>query len=155
MIIHNDHKSLQFRQTQGKLQNDCHQKWSTYLQQFHLNIKYKKSSTNRVSDCLNWPPVAELTTMFGSCGHETSSWSQLYANDPEFATTYQVVSEGTPVANFHLQYGLLCHLGHLCVPSTERVKLIWESHYSQVARNFGADKMVAVLQKYFYWSKHR
>jgi hypothetical protein len=32
----------------GKLQNDHHQKWSTYLQQFHLNIKYKKGSTNQV-----------------------------------------------------------------------------------------------------------
>jgi hypothetical protein len=31
-IIHTDHKPLQFMQTQGKLQNDYHQKWSTYLQ---------------------------------------------------------------------------------------------------------------------------
>jgi hypothetical protein len=38
-IIHTDHKPLQFMQFQGKLQNDCHQKWSTYLQQFHLNIE--------------------------------------------------------------------------------------------------------------------
>ena len=52
-VIHTDHKPLQFMQTQGKLQNDRHQKWSTYLQQFHLNIKYKKCSTNRVSDCLS------------------------------------------------------------------------------------------------------
>jgi hypothetical protein len=40
-IIHIDHKPMQFMQTQGKLYNDLHQKWSTYLQQFHLNIKYK------------------------------------------------------------------------------------------------------------------
>ena len=40
-IIHIDHKPLQLMQTQGKLQNDHHQKWSTYLQQLHLNIKYK------------------------------------------------------------------------------------------------------------------
>ena len=52
-IIHTDHRSLQFIQTQGKLQNDLHQKWSTYLQQFHLNIKYKKGSTNNVVDCLS------------------------------------------------------------------------------------------------------
>jgi hypothetical protein len=45
-VIHTDHKPLQFMQTQGKLQNDRHQKWSTYLQQFHLNIKYKTGSTN-------------------------------------------------------------------------------------------------------------
>ena len=31
-IIHIDHKPLQFIQTRGKLQNDRHQKWSTYLQ---------------------------------------------------------------------------------------------------------------------------
>ena len=30
-IIHTDHRPLQFIQTQGKLQNDRHQKWSTYL----------------------------------------------------------------------------------------------------------------------------
>jgi hypothetical protein len=34
------------------------------------------------------------------------------------------------VDNFHLQDGLLCRLGHICVPSSERVKLIWEAHYS-------------------------
>jgi hypothetical protein len=31
-VIHTDHNPLQFMQTQGKLQNDCHQKWSTYWQ---------------------------------------------------------------------------------------------------------------------------
>ena len=33
--------------------------------------------------------------------------------------------------------GLLCRLGHLCVPSSEHMKLIWEAHYSQVAGHFG------------------
>jgi hypothetical protein len=41
------------------------------------------------------------------------------------------------VDNFHLQDGLLCHLGHICVPSSERAKMIWESHYSWVAGHFG------------------
>ena len=54
---------------------------------------------------------------------------------------------GTLDANFHFQDGLLCHLGHLCVPSSEHVKLIWEVYYSRVAGNFGVDKMVAMLQK--------
>jgi hypothetical protein len=31
-VIHIDHKPLQFMKTQGKLQNYCHHKWSTYLQ---------------------------------------------------------------------------------------------------------------------------
>jgi hypothetical protein len=45
------------------------------------------------------------------------------------------------VANFHLQDGLLCHLGHLCVPSSEQAKMIWESHYSWVAGHFGVEKI--------------
>ena len=97
------------------------------MQQFHLNIKYKKGSINWVTDFLSPPLVMALTTVLNSCGHETSGWSQLYASDPDFATTYQVVSVGKPVANFHLQDGLLCHLGHLYVLSSEHVKLIWES----------------------------
>ena len=32
IVTHTDHKPLNFMQTQGKLQNDRHQKWSTYLQ---------------------------------------------------------------------------------------------------------------------------
>jgi hypothetical protein len=51
-LIDTNHKSLQFIQTQGKLQNDCHKKWSTYLKQFHINIKYKTGSKNHVIDSL-------------------------------------------------------------------------------------------------------
>jgi hypothetical protein len=95
-----------------------------YLQQFHLNIKYKKGSNNRVADCLSWPPFMTLTTLLNSCGHETFGRSQHFDSDHDFATTYQAVSAGKSVANFHLQDGLLCHLGHLCVPSSEHAKLI-------------------------------
>jgi hypothetical protein len=152
-VIHTDHKPLQFVKTQGKLQNDRHQKWSAYLQKFHLNIKYKKGNTNHVGDFLSRPPVAALTIMLNSCGHETSRWSHLYDSDPDFSATYRAVCTDTPVTDFHLQDGLLCHLGHLCVPSSERAKLIWEAHYSRVVGNFGTENTIAVLQKYFYWPK--
>jgi hypothetical protein len=118
-VIHTNHKPLKFMQTQGKLQNDHHQKWSTYLQQFHLNIKYKIGSTNRIPDCLSRLLVMELTMVLEYCSHETSGWPQIYETDPDFATTYQMLGENTVVDNFHLQDGLLCHLGHICVPSSE------------------------------------
>jgi hypothetical protein len=115
-------------QTQGKLQNDCHQKWSTYLQQFHLNIKFKIGSTNRFVDFLTQTPIATLTMVLDSCGHETYGWPHLYETDPEFSTNYQMLGAKSVVANFHIQDGLLCRLGHLCIPSSEHVKLIWEAH---------------------------
>jgi hypothetical protein len=90
-----------------------------------------------------------------SCGHEASGWPQLYKRDSDFATTYQMLGVGTPVTKFHLQDGLLCHLCHLCVPSSEQAKLIWESHYSRMVGHFGVEKIVAMLQKYFYWPKLR
>ena len=77
-------------------------------------------------------------------------WSQLYANDPNFATTYKMLGEGTLVANFHLQDGLLCHLGHLYIPSNKFVKMVWEAHYNWLVGHFGLDKIVEVLKKYFY-----
>jgi hypothetical protein len=104
-IIHIDHRPLQFMQTQGKLQNDHHQKWSTYLQQFHLNIKYKKGNTNHVTYCLSRPLVVVLTTILNSCGHETSGWPQLYNNDSDFVVSYQTLSIGKIVPDFHLQDG--------------------------------------------------
>jgi hypothetical protein len=108
--IHNDHKPLQFMQTQGKLQNERHQKSSTYLQKFHLNIKYKTGSTNRIVDCLSRPPVMALTTVIDSCSHETFGWPQIYEIDPNFATTYQMLGANV-VANY------FSYSGWVVVPS--------------------------------------
>jgi hypothetical protein len=96
-----------------------------------------------------------LTMVLDSCGHETSRWPQLYETDPDFATTYQILGANVVVDNFHLQDGLLCLLGHICVPSSERAKLIWEAHYSLVAGHFGVKNIVVMLQKHFYWPKLR
>jgi hypothetical protein len=90
-----------------------------------------------------------------SYGHEASEWPQLYQQDLDFATTYHFLGIGGNVTDFHIQDGMLCHLGHLCVPIRERAKLIWEAHYSRVAGHFGVEKTVFVLQKHFYWSKIR
>jgi hypothetical protein len=155
IVIHTDHKPLQFMHTQGKLQNAHHQKWSTYLQQFHLNIKYKTGSTNRVADCVNISSAVALTTVLDACGHENYGWPKLYEIDLDFATTYQMLGANTVVANFHLRDILLCRLGHICVPSSERAKLIWESHYSRVEGHFGIENIVAMLHKHFYWLKLR
>jgi hypothetical protein len=113
IVIHIDHNPLQFMQKQGKLHNDRHQKWSTYLQQFHLNIKYKPGSTNYVVDCLSRTPIMTLTIVLKSCDHETSVWPQLHEIDLDFTTTFQMLGANVVDTNFHLQDGMLCHLGYI------------------------------------------
>jgi len=99
--------------------------------------------------------VATLTTVLHSCGHEASEWPQLYQQDLDFDTTYQLLRTGTTITDFHIQDRLLCHLGHICIPTSERANMIWEAHYSWVERHFGVEKTVVVLHKHFYWPKIR
>jgi hypothetical protein len=66
-----------------------------------------------------------------------------------------MLSANAVVANFHLQDGLLCRLGHICVTSSESTKLIREAHYSRVAGHFSVKKTLAILQNHLYWSKLR
>jgi hypothetical protein len=88
-----------------------------------------------------------------SCNHETYGWPQIYEIDPEFTTTYQMLGTNATVTNFHLKDGSLCRLSHIFIPSTERVKLIWESHYIWVESDLDIEKTVAMLQKHLYWPK--
>jgi hypothetical protein len=96
-----------------------------------------------------------LTTFLHSCGHEASAWPQLYQQDLDFTTTYHLFGTGTIVVDFHIQDIILCHLGHICVPTSEHVMMILEAYYIWVARNFGIEKTVSILQKHFYWPKLR
>ena len=71
-----------------------------------------------------------LTTVLNSFGHETFDWPLIYIK------YHKTLLEGKKVPNFHLQDALLCHLGHLCVPSSEHAKMVLEAHYSWVIGNF-------------------
>jgi hypothetical protein len=81
------------------------------------------------------------------------SGPQLYKKDLEFSTTYQLLGTSTTVTYFHIQDGLLCHMGHICVLTSECANMIWEAHYSRMAGHFGVEKTMVVLQKHFYWPK--
>jgi hypothetical protein len=41
-IVHTDHQPLQYLHIQGKMQQVRHYTWLSFLQHFHLLIKYKK-----------------------------------------------------------------------------------------------------------------
>ena len=83
-IIHTDHKPLQFAPSQSKWQRTRQMKWISYLQQFELVIKHRKGKANTVADCLSWPPVASLLTVWSMHGYYTITWPRLYEEDTSF-----------------------------------------------------------------------
>nr|GEX36062.1 hypothetical protein [Tanacetum cinerariifolium] len=61
IVVHMDHKPLQYLQSQAKLQQARHMKWMTYLQRFNIVIKYKKGVHNKLADMLSRPPLPTLS----------------------------------------------------------------------------------------------
>jgi hypothetical protein len=57
------------------------------------------------------------------------------------------------VTDFHIEDKLLCHMDHLCVPTSEPTRMIWEAHYSWMEGHFGVEKIVVILHKHFCWPK--
>ena len=61
-IIHIDRHPLQYLHSQTKLQQSKHFKWMGFLQQFHLIIKYKKGTQNKITNMLSRPPITTINT---------------------------------------------------------------------------------------------
>lgn len=61
-------------------------KWMTYLQQFHLVIKDKKGSHNKLADMLSRPPVTALCLSVFMQVQPTlhEEYIDWYKEDPDF-----------------------------------------------------------------------
>ena len=92
--MHTDHQPLQYLQSQTKLQQARHFRWIRFLQQFHLVIKYKKGTSNKVEDMLSRPPiVASIVLKNASLSNE--SYIEQYATDDDFKEIYEKLTNGT------------------------------------------------------------
>jgi hypothetical protein len=148
-IIHTNHQPLQYLQGQSKLQQARHYKWMGFLQQFHLVIKYKKGTSNMVADMLSRPPIVTFIVLKDTyLSHDI--YVEQYAINEDFKEVYEKLTLGAQVENYCLQGKLLYHLGKLCIPTSERVHVIQESHTSLVFGHFGVGKTMAHLQRFCY-----
>ena len=94
-----------------------------FLQQFHLVIKYKKGTSNKVVDVLSIPPiVASIILNNTSLSHD--NYVEQYAINEDFKEVYEKLTHSAQVENYCLQGKLLYHLGKLCIPTSERVRVI-------------------------------
>jgi hypothetical protein len=117
-IMHIYQQPLQYLQAQTKLQQSQHYKWMGCLQHFHLVIKYKKGTSNKVVDMISRPPIAATIILKNdSLSHD--SYVEQYVVDEYFKEGFEKLTHGAQVENHCLQGKLLYHLGKLCIPTSE------------------------------------
>jgi len=73
----------------------------------------------------------------------------------DFKYVYATLSQGKRVEELdhHVKDRLLYRCGKLCIPQTERAKIIREAHTSLIPGHFGVSKTVAQLQRFCYWPR--
>jgi hypothetical protein len=82
-ILHTEHHPLIFINSQLKIQEQRHLKWASYIQQFHLVIRYKKSTSNKMVDFLSRPPTPVLSILEAHCA-TYDTWTDQYATNTDF-----------------------------------------------------------------------
>jgi len=84
-VIHSDHESLKYLKGQHKL-NKRHAKWMEFLEKFPYVIKYKKGSTNIVTNALS-----RRHMLFSKLGAQILGFDnirELYKEDYDFASIF-------------------------------------------------------------------
>jgi len=113
-VLHTDHHPLIFIISRSKIQEQRHLKWASYIQQFHLVIKYKKGSTNQMAHLLSRPPIRVMQILVIRCA-TYDSWKDKYPTDPYFGPIWNALLQSnvvnqTPVLDYHVKYGWLYKL---------------------------------------------
>jgi len=90
-VIHNDHESLKFLKSQGKL-NKRHARWVEFLEKFPYVIKHKQGKANIVADALSrrHSLLSILETKFLSFDHI----KELYPKNVDFSPILSECHQG-------------------------------------------------------------
>jgi hypothetical protein len=94
-----------------------------FLQKFHLVIKNKNDTSNKVADMISRPPI-DTSIFLKNSSLSRDSYVEQYVIDEDFKEVYANLTLGSHVENYCMQVKLLYHLGKLCIPTSERVHVI-------------------------------
>ena len=119
-ILHTDHHPLIFINSLSNIQEQRHLKWASYIQQFHLVIRYKKGTLNKLADLLNRSPTIVLSILEVRCTNY-DTWKDQYATDSEFQKIWIALHRPTeinqtPFLDYNIQdvwlYNSICYVFH-------------------------------------------
>lgn len=109
-------------------------KWTLYLQQFNIIIRYKKGTTNKLADMLSRPPSYSAVLVAMQIQPVVlSEYAKKYDNDHDFKEPFEKLQHGM-TCQFEIKDNLMFKGKQLCVPvNGDQLQWIRESHNSRRA----------------------
>lgn len=120
-------------------------------------MKHKKGVTNKVEDALSRIFLTIQEMQLQSVG--LSDLKDLYQGDKDFGEAYDVCTKFANVSHvaysdFMLQEGLLFKGQLICIPQCSmRDNIIKEKHQGNLGGNFGLDKTLEQVGRFYHWPK--
>ncbi|XP_038717248.1 uncharacterized protein LOC120010531 [Tripterygium wilfordii] len=121
-------------------------------EQFNFVIKHKAGKDNRVADALSRRSHILVTMENTITGFE--HYPQQYADDVDFSKVWKTLmsGHGTSTGDYVLHDGFLFRNLRICVQAGSiREFLILELHEGGLARHFGIDKTLSLVEDRFFW----
>ena len=145
------HQALRYLNSQKK-SNARHAKWVEFFNEYSFVINHRAGIENKDVDALSL-----LTVTLHRMSAHVIGFDRLkdeYFSCLDFGIIYDEVSNGNrhEYVDFLVENGYLFKVTKLCIPRTSfRDLLIWEMHEGGLARHFGMDKTIALVEDRFYW----
>ena len=157
-VVNSDHQTLQRLQTQAAI-SGRRARYAEFLQEFDCTIKYIKGASNVVADALSRrPDLFAIIVSKDSIGAELGQQLQDHAANDDFISQDQ--RPGNPAPQLHAHDGLYYSniYGTLYIPKHRdaaqpdlRKLFIKDSHTAAMSGHFSAKKVVALLQRDYFW----
>ena len=89
-----------------------------------------------------------MTTIYHE---ELESLSELYPQDPDFATIWKELKEGIATPPYSIRDDILYHQQAIHIARSLRRKVMDEAHASRYAGHRGIVASTNALERYFFW----
>ncbi|XP_020261583.1 uncharacterized protein LOC109837667 [Asparagus officinalis] len=116
VVLHSDHKLLEFLHVQTELQQARHMKLMSYLMAFNIVIRYKKGTTNKLADMLSRPPMRALLVTMLIQPLMPLEYVYMYTSSRDFSSVFEQVKAGRKGEYELGADGLLYHGISICIP---------------------------------------
>lgn len=131
--------------------NDCHVKWSSFLDQYSFTLKYKTGESNKVADGLS-----RQSSLLAVISMQVAGIDELktkYETDPYLKLILEKLKGPTSLDQlpYRLHEGCIFKGNQLCTPKGSlREQIMLELHGNGLGSSFGRDKTLAMVIYCYY-----